>query len=54
MGIQIVTICGSIRPGNYTSMALELVNDEFRLMDYIHGAVCPKVVLEAMMREQAA
>jgi NAD(P)H-dependent FMN reductase len=30
MGIQIVTICGSIRPGNYTSMALELVNDEFR------------------------
>ncbi|MCC7261094.1 MAG: NAD(P)H-dependent oxidoreductase [Candidatus Latescibacteria bacterium] len=30
MAIKIVTICGSIRPGNYTSMALELVNDEFR------------------------
>ncbi|MBI2504675.1 MAG: NAD(P)H-dependent oxidoreductase [Candidatus Latescibacteria bacterium] len=30
MAIQIVTICGSIRPGNYTSMALALVNDEFR------------------------
>lgn len=24
------------------------------LLDYIHGAVCPKVVLEAMMRDQAA
>ncbi len=30
MAIRIVTIGGSIRPGNYTAMALELLNDEFR------------------------
>ncbi|WP_116473082.1 NADPH-dependent FMN reductase [Zobellella maritima] len=27
--IKIVTICGSVRPGNYTSMALKLALDEF-------------------------
>jgi NAD(P)H-dependent FMN reductase len=30
MAIRIATVCGSIRPGNYTAMALELVDDEFR------------------------
>jgi chromate reductase, NAD(P)H dehydrogenase (quinone) len=30
MPIEIVTICGSVRPGNYTSMALALVVDELR------------------------
>ncbi len=30
MGINIVTICGSIRPGNYTSKALALVLDELK------------------------
>lgn len=30
MAIQIVTICGSVRPGNYASKALALVIDEFR------------------------
>ena len=29
MPIKIVTICGSVRPGNYTSMALALVLSEF-------------------------
>jgi chromate reductase len=29
MGIKVVTICGSIRPGNYTSKALRLALDEF-------------------------
>ncbi len=29
MPIQIVTICGSVRPGNYTSRALALALDEF-------------------------
>ncbi len=29
MPIKIVTICGSVRPGNYTSKALALVLDEF-------------------------
>jgi NAD(P)H-dependent FMN reductase len=29
MAIKIVTICGSARPGNYTSMALRLALDEF-------------------------
>lgn len=29
MPIKIVTICGSVRPGNYTSMALRLALDEF-------------------------
>jgi chromate reductase len=29
MPIKIVTICGSVRPGNYTSKALRLVLDEF-------------------------
>lgn len=28
--IRIVTICGSVRPGNYTSKALAIVNDELR------------------------
>ncbi len=28
MAIQIVTICGSVRPGNYTAKALRLVLDE--------------------------
>ncbi len=28
MPIQIVTICGSVRPGNYTAKALWLVLDE--------------------------
>jgi chromate reductase, NAD(P)H dehydrogenase (quinone) len=28
MAIKIVTICGSVRPGNYTSMALKLAQDE--------------------------
>ena len=28
--IRIVTICGSVRPGNYTSKALAVVNDELR------------------------
>ncbi|MGR7922982.1 NADPH-dependent FMN reductase [Zobellella denitrificans] len=32
MSIKIVTLCGSVRPGNYTAMALELVHDEFRKM----------------------
>jgi len=30
MPIEIVTICGSIRPGNYTSKALALIIDELR------------------------
>jgi hypothetical protein len=30
MPINIVTVCGSVRPGNYTSKALALVIDEFR------------------------
>nr|WP_067297656.1 NAD(P)H-dependent oxidoreductase [Marinobacterium profundum] len=30
MSIRIVTICGSVRPGNYTAMALELAIDELR------------------------
>lgn len=30
MPIEIVTICGSARPGNYTSKALALVSDELR------------------------
>lgn len=30
MSIQIVTMCGSVRPGNYASKALALVIDEFR------------------------
>lgn len=30
MGIRIVTVCGSVRPGNYTSKALALVIDELR------------------------
>ncbi len=30
MSIKIVTICGSVRPGNYTAMALELAIDELR------------------------
>lgn len=29
-GIRIVAVCGSVRPGNYTSMALDLVVDELR------------------------
>ncbi len=29
MSIKIVTICGSVRPGNYTAKALRLVLDEF-------------------------
>ncbi len=29
MSIKIVTICGSVRPGNYTAKALQLVLDEF-------------------------
>ncbi len=29
MAIRIVTICGSVRPGNYTSKALRLALDEF-------------------------
>ena len=29
MPIKIVTICGSVRPGNYTSMALALALSEF-------------------------
>ena len=29
MPIKVVTICGSVRPGNYTSKALALVLDEF-------------------------
>jgi chromate reductase len=29
MSIKIVTICGSVRPGNYTSRALRLALDEF-------------------------
>ncbi len=29
MAIKIVTICGSVRPGNYTSKALRLALDEF-------------------------
>jgi len=29
VAIKIVTICGSVRPGNYTSMALRLALDEF-------------------------
>lgn len=29
MAIKIVTICGSVRPGNYTAMALNLALDEF-------------------------
>lgn len=33
MPIQIVTICGSTRPGNYTSKALALVLDEFAKND---------------------
>ena len=32
MAIKIVTICGSVRPGNYTSMALRLALDEFAKM----------------------
>ncbi len=31
MAIKIVTICGSVRPGNYTSMALRLAQDEFAI-----------------------
>ena len=30
MAIKIVTICGSVRPGNYTAMAMALALDEFR------------------------
>lgn len=30
MTIQIATLCGSVRPGNYTSIALALVVDELR------------------------
>ncbi|GAA3529251.1 NAD(P)H-dependent oxidoreductase [Zobellella aerophila] len=30
--IKIVTICGSVRPGNYTAMALKLALDEFSKM----------------------
>ncbi len=30
MAIKIVTVCGSVRPGNFTSKALALVIDEFR------------------------
>jgi NAD(P)H-dependent FMN reductase len=30
MSIRIVTICGSVRPGNYTAMALELAIDELK------------------------
>ena len=30
MSIKIVTICGSVRPGNYTSKALALVISEFQ------------------------
>jgi NAD(P)H-dependent FMN reductase len=29
MPIQVVTVCGSVRPGNYTSKALRLALDEF-------------------------
>lgn len=29
MAIRIVTICGSVRPGNYTAKALQLALDEF-------------------------
>src|SRR5262245_9840425 len=29
VAIKIATICGSVRPGNYTSMALRLALDEF-------------------------
>jgi NAD(P)H-dependent FMN reductase len=29
MPIKIVTVCGSVRPGNYTAMALRLALDEF-------------------------
>ena len=29
MAIKVVTICGSVRPGNYTSLALRLALDEF-------------------------
>lgn len=29
MSIKIVSICGSVRPGNYTAKALRLVLDEF-------------------------
>lgn len=40
-GIRIVAVCGSVRPGNYTSMALDLVVDELRnqhrvAVDVIH------------------
>ncbi len=28
MSIKIVTICGSVRPGNYTAKALRLVLDD--------------------------
>jgi len=30
MAIRIVTVCGTVRPGNYTSKALDLVLDELR------------------------
>ncbi len=35
MGIEIVTICGSVRPGNFTAKALALVVDELRRQDKV-------------------
>jgi NAD(P)H-dependent FMN reductase len=32
MAIKVVTICGSVRPGNFTSMALRIAEDEFSKM----------------------
>lgn len=44
-GICIVSILGSVRPDNYTAKAQ-------RLVDCIHGRICPKITLEELARNE--
>ena len=45
--IHIVILKGSVRPGNYTSMAAALVEAELKKQN-----VCPRVTLERLLREE--
>lgn len=45
-GIRIVAICGSVRPGNFTSKALALVIDEFRKNHGVELQVIDPAMLE--------
>ena len=48
-GIRIVTIIGSVRPGNYTSKALALVHDEIRKNDKITLDIIDPATLDLPM-----